>query len=427
MKTLHTPQPNHPHGDNSLPAPIRVFVRLLAGLTALCLLAELVATNLLHLPYPYNWPLMPRQDPFRDFYLYKPRYAYFHSAAFFSFPGPPYLYPASASVVYRFFYLFPHSTAVFLTTLCVTFAVAGVLVGRGLVRRGLPVRIVAPLLITVAACSYPFWFEFEQANIEFTMWVLIVAGLWAFLRNRGYTAAVCFGIAGATKIFPLVFLGLFLARRQYRAFVATIAVTIATTLTSLWLLCPDLAVSWRETQRCVAAFRSIYMLHYEQVGFDHSLFALSKAVLLPIDALTRGGRPGVEAVARMLAIYLPLVAVIGTALYFAKIRRLPVVNQIMCLTIASILLPPVSYDYTLIHLYAPWALLVFAVTEARERLSPGTTGALVCFAIMFAPETELIMHRRSCGGQIKSLTLVVLFLLALRYRFPSSFDEAPVA
>jgi len=46
----------------------------------------------------------------------------------------------------------------------------------------------------------------------------------------------------------------------------------------------------------------------------------------------------------------------------------------------------------------------------------------VCCAILFAPVTELIVHGRSYGGQVKALALVGLGLIALVRKFPSGFD-----
>ena len=69
-------------------------------------------------------------------------------------------------------------------------------------------------------------------------------------------------------------------------------------------------------------------------------------------------------------------------LYFKRIFKLPLLNQVLSLTICSILLPPVSHDYTLIQMYAPWAIV-----HADYRYA----------------------------GQFKALVLLVLLLLALRF------------
>ena len=361
--------------EGSLPRPLQIFVLLSIGLTVICLGVELWCGHVLHMGYPYNWPLMPHKDPYRDFYLFQQRFAYFHSRLFFTYPPNPYLYPAPPALFYRFFFFFPHPTRIFLWTFSVAFAAAACLVGRVLIRRGASVRAVIPLLVVAVSCSYPFFFDFEQANIEWIGCVLVSLGIWAFLQDRGYSAAACFGIAASMKIYPLVFLGLFLSRRQYRPALAAVGVAALSTLLSLWMVCPDLRFAWQGIQLGVETFRQIYILGYAEVRFDHSLFAGMKALLLLI---THHELPRTT-VALLNGIYLSVAAFSGVILYFDKIRGLPIVNQVICLTVASILLPPVSYDYTLLHLYAPLVLLVCLAFDQGKRALPGAHGGVRVF------------------------------------------------
>jgi hypothetical protein len=409
---------------SNLPLSLRRFITTLSALTLLCVLVEIFCRTVLHWHYPYTWPLLPITDPFRDFYLFQPRFHFFHSRDFFAYFDVPFLYPSPLAIVYRFFYAFPHSTAVFLSSFCAALAIAAYLLGRKLLRLGVSTPTVVLFLTLTLTCSYPLCFEFVQANVEWTVWVLVSCGIWAFLSRRGYSAAVCFGIAGSMKIFPLVYLGLLLSRKQYRETVVAFLTCVLSTLATLWLLCPDIGFSWRGTQAGLATFRKTYMLDYIEVGFDHSLFALPKSLLGLTKFITHSAiPPGPETLARMLAIYLPAVAIIGCVLYFTIIRRLPLINQILCLTIASILLPPVSYDYTLLHLYAPWAVLVLFAVRSSKTFTPGLTAAMICFAVLLAPETEFILHHHSIGGQIKALTLTLLFVIALGRRFVSDYDR----
>jgi len=411
-----------PAPEGTLPRPLRLFLYVTTGLTLLCAAVELWCSRVLHLAYPYTWPLMPRDDPFLDFALYEDRFALFHSRAFFTYTGPDYYYPAPMAVAHQLFFSFPDSTDVYLIFLAAAFLVGLFLVGKSLVGRGVALRSVAPFLLAVAACSYPFWFDFEQANVEWIVCVLVVAGIWTFLRGRGYSAAVCFGLAGSMKIYPFLFVALLISRRQYRQAAAAAGVCAMSTIVSLWLVCPDMAVSWRGTQDGLTKFKQWYMLRFEQVGFDHSLFAIFKAAWLAHSSTLLSEKT----LAVMLGLYVSAMAFAGIILYFDRIRRLPIVNQVICLSVLSILLPPVSYDYTLLHMYAPWALLVFLAVEAKERRVAGLGGALVCFAILFAPETEFIYRQRSFGGQIKAVTLIALLAIALRRRFPSAYDTEPL-
>jgi hypothetical protein len=121
----------------------------------------------------------------------------------------------------------------------------------------------------------------------------------------------------------------------------------------------------------------------------------------------------------LLTIYSIIAALCMFLVFFLWVRKLPVINQVICLCVATLILPPTSFDYTLLSLYLPWAMLVLLAVHRGNRNQdvPGLVLAMVCFAILFVPETEIILHRRSIAGQLKALTLVALFFIALRYPF----------
>jgi hypothetical protein len=152
------------------------------------------------------------------------------------------------------------------------------------------------------------------------------------------------------------------------------------------------------------------------------LFAVPKAagcheqICNPVD---------VAALAHALNWYMRLVAIAGIAIYFGLLRKLPIINHFICLTTVMILFPPVSYDYTLIHLYAPWGLLALLALEQREAAPSGLVAALICFAVLFAPTTEFILRGHSVGGQLKAFALISLLSIGLCYPFPSRYDLRP--
>jgi hypothetical protein len=112
------------------------------------------------------------------------------------------------------------------------------------------------------------------------------------------------------------------------------------------------------------------------------------------------------------------VALGGLLLYFARIIRLPRVNQIVILLSLALLLPPISGDYTLIHLYAGWLVLALFALEAepgiiRSRVLPA---CFLLLAIIFCPETWMFIGQAHIAGSFKALALSVLVLLLLVYR-----------
>ena len=389
--------------------------------TLLCLGTEAFCRFFLRWGYPYDYPGVRTWLRFGDFHAFFDKFHYFHSRAFFTHSGAlP--YPAPAVAAFKLF-LFPVPTPHHGSLAIAEFEGSMLLASwgmlfafrRALVRRGVLPSSATWFALGTYAFSFAFWFEFMQGNIEWVIWTVLMLGIWCLCRGRFLTAAICIGIAGSMKIYPIVLVGLLLSLRQYRAVVVTALAAAASTVVSLWLVCPDIAYSWTQTLAGLGSFEQTYMVHVRpvEVGFDHSLFALVKLALT-----ASSGSKDLQA---RLGVYLALVALGGCALYFLRIRRLPITNQVICLTVAAIALPPVSYDYTLIHLYAGFALLVlFAVESAKaspQRMPPGLLPALLLFAFVLSPQSEFFHHGARFAGQLKCIALLALGYFGLRYPF----------
>jgi hypothetical protein len=92
-------------------------------------------------------------------------------------------------------------------------------------------------------------------------------------------------------------------------------------------------------------------------------------------------------------------------------------------------LPPLSADYTLLHLLFPFALLcLYAADMWRAGVNvPGLTMCLLCFAPIFSFQTYITWrYRYSC--ELRTLALVALLVIVMRFRFPwLELDEADVS
>ena len=362
----------------SLPREVRLFSIVSLTLSAICIFIECVICRPMKLPSIYVWPVMPFRH-WRDFEVFFERFRSFHHLGFFTpaiKPEPNFMYPAPAAVVYEIFYKVPwHPLWFFLcvTLACEAFAI--IMFGRKLHRMGLSVATTAVFLGLAWISSYPFWFEFLLGNIEVCVWILVGAGVWAFFRDKTYTAATFFAIAGAIKVYPLLYLGLLFAQKRYKAVAYATGLFVAINVASLWLVYPNILIASRGIAKGLNQFRSAYVLPIRpmETGFDHSAFGLVKRFLSIFHHLDVG--QGFLRIDHIATIYGIAALVFACALYFMRIRYLPVANQLLSLCILSILLPPTSHDYTLLHLYFPWAIMVIlAIRNARAgNTVPGFT------------------------------------------------------
>ncbi|MDP9039811.1 MAG: DUF2029 domain-containing protein [Acidobacteriota bacterium] len=387
-----------------------LFAASLAGFVLLCFTAELLCRTVLHLHFdPYSFPL--GREHFPDFMHLRGRFAYFHSREFFTYDdGSAYLYPAPVALVYKAFYGFgAHAVRAFVGWIALCAGAAWLGMGRLLQRRGVgrAGAYLVPLL--VLCCSYPLWTDVRQANMEIVIALFTSLGIAFFLDDQEYPAAVCFGLAASMKIYPAILLALFLARRRIGPMVLGALTAALCTVAGLWAVCPDIRTSWRFIRAGVLRFRTDYILvRRPEIGTDHSLFAWVKLALRPL--------PDAHLLGHYLTAYLAIAGVTATVLFFVRIVKLPAANQVLLLSIATILLPPVSFEYTLLNMLAPIGMLVLLSVDAHQSGNTLRWEAILfgCSAVILAPLPEFIVRGWTIDGQIKSVALAIMFVCALR-------------
>ena len=94
-----------------------------------------------------------------------------------------------------------------------------------------------------------------------------------------------------------------------------------------------------------------------------------------------------------------LIAVGALLIYFGRIIRLPRINQIVILLTLSILLPPVSGDYTLVHLYPGWLLLRFS----RSRWNRVSFAPACCLAVFSYWHLSSVLRHTSSLATMRTL------------------------
>jgi hypothetical protein len=389
-----------------MPAALRLYLWPLAGLWILALLIGGIERHLLHWPAVYWYPFFAPQARFTDFTIFAPRFAYFGTAAFFRVPGFPFTYPAPAAVAFHGFYLFGgHALAVDLGFCFAVCLGAGAMLAFAMQRRGAGLLNAAGLIGASFLLSYPFWFLADRANIEMVSWLAAALGVTCYWKKFWIGAATFFGLAASLKLYPIVYIALLLSARRYAAAAWGLVAAAAATAGSTFLLGPSYRVSAAGIANGLDYFRTVYAMRIRlaEIGFDHSLFALVKKIALA------SANPGT-----LLDTYLVLGAAFGLGLYVWKIRNLPRANQSLALTVCAILLPPVSYDYTLINLYIPWAVLVLIAVSGNQ--GRGVMLSLACMAILMAPESYLFFDGVRIAGQFKAVVLMAL--LAVSVMFP---------
>jgi hypothetical protein len=403
-----------------LPRAVKVYWIATIVLSALALLIVGVRRYLLQEGYPYN-TFIPGWK-FTDLATYQERFKHLGTQAFFMYPGQPFNYPAPIAAVCAFFFReFSHPTRAFCLTFLAASLIATALLARALRNVGISVRIAGFFAITVLLTSYPFMVLFDLANTEIAVWIVLACGLVAFARDRLWIAAALIGIAGSMKIVPAIFFLLFLYRRRLLELSFGILTMEAVTLVSLWWLGPTMSIAQAGFQNGLDRFAEMYLYHWRPVenNFDHSLFGAIKTAFVYY-------KPSLDPhyFRHEYRIYFVVIAIVSTAI-FLRLRKLPPLNQMVALACCALVLPPLSYDYTLMQLYVPFALLLLTTIRQQQpgRLEPFFLTRIFCyFAILFTPQSYLIRGKVGFGGQLKAIVLITLLAESLVRPFPADAE-----
>ena len=216
--------------------------------------------------------------------------------------------------------------------------------------------------------GFPLLFLLDRANIEAVIWVLILLGIVGFTRNRMLSPAVLLGLAASMKIFPGLLFLLFLAKRKYGAFALAIAATALFSILALAGIGPSIRQAAADSSKSAQFLKDNYINVRAVTQFDHSLFATVKQTLFLYHH--RDLSQLKPEIAKTLAVYSFLIPLAFALIYWIRLRHLPVLNQLVSYLVLCVLLPYVSYEYTLVYIYIVWgAFLLFLLADVVERPS----------------------------------------------------------
>lgn len=411
----------------ALPPMLRRFWLAMAVLTALSLLYTASMARLYNLRFPYGIGVLYGDSLWGDLLVFSPGFLHFGTPQFWSSFEYPFTYPAPLAVILGLLFRFAHPVKIYLVIEIAAIAAGAWWFARQLVARGISSAVACAFTLTCLAMTWPLLFLIDTANAEGFVIVILALGVYAVLRQRWWLGAALIGVAGSMKFFPLILLGLLLARRRYAEFAGALAVAAAVTLASLWVLGPRVIEAQRHINAGFALIQNLYLytMKPDAAALDHSLWVAVRYAAVYTDRLLHpvadAERPARTAavLAISLRAYLIVAATAGAALFLVRIRHLPALNMVLALTICAVLLPPLSLEYTLVHLLLPFALLCAYATDMGQSgvAVQGLGACFGCFVFIFNIET-FFSNRVMFAAEVRTLALVVLLSLVLRHRFP---------
>ena len=419
---------------------LRFYIVLIVLLAAIGVSVVAVKRYLLHRDFPQNTLLYDPTIRFTDFTSSAMRVRHFGDPEMLSsreFGGKGYEvfpYPVPAVYPHLFYNQFAHPLRVYLATVIAAALLAAIIFGMKL--RSLSGSSKLPYLVILVTLLTPFplFYLIERGNLEGFIWILILGGVFLFYKRIYHGSAMVLAVAAAMKIFPALLFLLFIAKRKYSAFGTAVLTAATVTVLSWWGVGPTLKQAATASSASGGMLKDLYIVGFRpfEIGWDHSLMAAVKQFLYIVSRFRHVNYPkdvlyfpvpGVETAAAVYGVLAPLAFVV---LYWKRLYSLPVLNQLIAFILLSVMLPFVSNEYTLVHVYIAWgAFVLFLYQDVRTGRVPIQLWRLVsmlgCFAIIFSPQSYWVFGSvDTLGGQIKTAAMVTLLALVFTFPMPSS-------
>ncbi len=405
---------------------------------------------------PLRRPLFDLHDRYSDLTTYAGKISHLDRGAGPLAQGSPiYNYPAPAAYVYAFFLRgFPHHPVRAYLLLLLAGLACGVLLlwraARGPTSTTLPLIAAA---VATALLGSPLVFAADRGNLEGAVGLILAAGLVLFVSRRYYASAAFIGLAASVKPFPGLFLLLLLRRRLYPQAAVGIAIAALSVLLALTALGPTPVAAYKYLQPGVTDYFNNYVMKVpvaQEGRFDHSIMDFVKSgvniassytprstgqpnnpesMFLPQDLydITPAGRTPRKAnsdqLRRMHTLFIAamLLSAAGLGYTLLAIRKLPLLNQMILIATAITLFPPLAAEYTLVHLYVPFALfLLFLITDVSTGSIAFTRARVLGFLLLFALLFSPLSFFAARTGNIKTVLLVTLLFATGSNPMPSS-------
>ena len=330
--------------------------------------------------YPYGSFLFDSADQFMDFY--NPRAALMHGFA--PYADPLYLMPHFPfAMLLEYLPAFVPADLAFSLSICgfcfffffSAFIYLNDAVDSSALYKALPVMLLL---------SYPFLFLVDRGNFEAVVYVLIALFVyWHYVKPRPWLACFSISAAIAMKLFPAIFLLSYLKEKDYKSVGRTICLAALLTLGALALAKGGVFENLTLMKAAQAKYFNLYALGAGADGgtgcglaFGHSLFGVLRLAALRL--APHNYMPAMNVILPAYNIFVALYAVCISA-YVVFIEK--TVWKITALLVFTFnLLPYVSTDYKLIHLFIPLLLFIKAPS--------GKNSGFYCvlFALLLIPK-----------------------------------------
>ncbi len=390
MKQKHTQKKQHSHSNSTTinnnsysnnELKIKLIVKIIFwGFVSAFVFNFIYQGIVLHKEYPYNTFLFLQTDRFNDYFNMrewcKNMNPYFDA----SYLGNSNYLPI-ANVVFWLFSLISKQLSLYI--FIGLFSVSIYLFSFFSIPKTIPNVTKHKYAFVISFLSYAYLFCFDRANLEPYVAIPIMAFLFFYLKQQHQLAIILLAIAAATKIYPIIFVLLYVSDKKYKEVVLTSVYTIILILVPLYFQKGgfeenlNFILNGFELDLNTASFVGAFEDKGNQMIQGTSLFSVLKIMNIK---MTLG-------ISNMLNKYFVFVALFAlfVVLYVVLIEKI-LWKKVTLLTCLIIILPHISFDYKLIHLlFCLYLFINETKSEIDSKLNYKTI--TVIFGLLLVPKS----------------------------------------
>ena len=366
-----------------------------------------VLSAYLHLGYPFSTFLFNPDDRFNDYrnlILVVKDFSPYHSAHWFNSNYFPF------GNLFLILFSFLGNPNVSLIVFITIFLVLYLWIIRFIDKTLLPLSLKDKVILY--SFNYPMLFALDRANIELYVFLATVIFAYFYVYKKNDTLSiVLLAVAIAAKLYPAVYLVIFLRDRKYSNIAWTLFLVLVLSFFSLSVFQGGVIGSIENMFHAFGEF-NVRMMGMEGVHHNASIYGIVKILAIGLlKAFPRHREWFPQMFDFENYIYLPyavfaFVSFAAVSFFLVK-RRVSNHECWLVLTVLMILLPNVSHDYKLINLLIP---LLFFFMEKDD--GPKIVTYAVLYGLLLIPKDYVILFRDvSIASLINPVLLIILLLV----------------
>jgi len=254
-------------------------------------------------------------------------------------------------------------------------------------------------IFIITLLTYPILFTIDRGNLETLVMISLLAFVFSYQKKKYIVSTVFLSFAVAMKLFPIVLLVVYLSDKKYREIFLTGLFTSLLTIISLLFF----KGGFLENLTLLGSGANLVFLN-RFLGGDLivqrgvSLFTLIKIFLIETNLLQKVN------MSEFLGIYIKIAMVAGLfiAAYVVFLEK-EFWKKVAVLVIAMLLLPQVSADYKLIHVFIP--LFLFFNASKRSRLD---WVYIALFGLLLIPKDYYLLRSVISDGGASDISISVI-------------------